>query len=63
MAEPQSGVAPRAISLQESVRAVALAGGNGVAIVATSPEGSRRHVKNSDHGNGFIEVWVYEYLE
>ncbi len=44
-------------------RAAVLVGENGEAILATSPEGTRRHVKNSDHGNGFIEVWVYEYLE
>ena len=44
-------------------RAIVPTGGNGEAIVATSPVGTRRHVKNGDHANGFVEVWVYEYLE
>ena len=44
-------------------RSVPLTGPNGEVFLAPSPEGTRWHVKNNDHADGFIEVWVYDYIQ
>lgn len=44
-------------------RSVPLTGPNGEVFMAPSPEGTRWHVKNNDHADGFIEVWVYDYIQ
>ena len=44
-------------------RSVPLTGPNGEVVLTPSPEGTRWHVKNNDHADAFIEVWVYDYLQ